>query len=82
MIKMEDFGTKPLKKFVNSTDFERLANRKAILLEFTQGLNEQHHMLEIDAVGGIINWIDTFQDMLVDEYKMNPKNVYHFGEDY
>jgi hypothetical protein len=69
-----------LTKFIGSLNFELLKAQKIVLIEL-QGKLESNGP-EWSTVEGIINLIDSIQDIAVDQVGFNPNHVFNLsGED-
>lgn len=67
----------PLQHFGYATDLKMLRQQKETLLRLANNRRE-FNIPKSDAanIAGLINWIDSFQDILVDYYHVNPVLVY------
>lgn len=61
-------------EFIATTNLPLLNKQK-------QELKQYVAHLESEDFDGLLKWLDSFQDMLVEGYKMNPKNVYYWEGD-
>jgi len=70
--KMEDF--------LKSINFEKLKNQKRLLLDAISAL-EQSRREDANELEGILNLIDTIQDIAVDEYGHDKHTVFNLTEE-
>jgi SHS2 domain-containing protein len=67
----------PVQQWANDTDLKLLKQQKLALLEVIEDTDD---VPKLEAMEGIVAWIDSFQDMMVDKYNVNPVLVYGFDE--
>lgn len=67
----------PVQQWANDTDLKLLKQQKLALLEVIEDIDD---VPKLEAMEGIVAWIDSFQDMMVDKYNVNPVLVYGFDE--
>ncbi len=67
-----------IKKFAANTDFFQLTGQKRTLIKLSE--NPLLSIREKDDIEGLLNFIDAFQDMLVDEVGIDEGEVYPYLE--
>ena len=68
--KVEAVGVAPFADFVQGTDFDLLAEQKTNLVEIATDIKKHLSKKDASLVDGVIHFIDSFQDMLEDEYNL------------
>jgi hypothetical protein len=74
--------TMEIPEFIKQTNFHDLRDQKACLVSAIEHFDKNNLMPDVsDKLEGLLNFIDSFQDMCVDTYGIDKNEVFHLLKD-
>jgi hypothetical protein len=70
----------PIEEFIHRTNFDQLKQQKKAVIEILDRLEKSGDDMA-EVFEGLLNFIDSFQDLAVDSYGYNEKSVFDLSEE-